>query len=112
MHSIARLLFKENLPNIQGSWVKAGLEGLIELTNHGINDIGGVLMNESITRAAGSIHGQELDIAFIEQRLAEKNLQLVQRNTLYNKLTTDFSTLRKKLNIPLLDISYSFDRAH
>jgi len=112
MHSIARLLFKESLPNIQGSWVKAGLEGLIELTNHGINDIGGVLMNESITRAAGSIHGQELDIAFIEQRLAEKNLQLVQRNTLYNKLTTDFSKLRKKLNIPLLDISYSFDRAH
>ncbi|MEK9649416.1 MAG: 5-amino-6-(D-ribitylamino)uracil--L-tyrosine 4-hydroxyphenyl transferase CofH [Gammaproteobacteria bacterium] len=110
MHSIARLLFKEKLPNIQGSWVKAGIEGLMELTKSGINDIGGILMNESITRAAGSVHGQELDIRLITNRLMDKGIELEQRNTLYAKLSNSIDALVFKLAIPLQDISSQSER--
>ncbi|NCX77398.1 MAG: 7,8-didemethyl-8-hydroxy-5-deazariboflavin synthase subunit CofH [Proteobacteria bacterium] len=110
MHSVARLLFKERLPSIQGSWVKTGIEGIVELTKHGINDIGGILMNESITRAAGSVHGQELDIAFIKHKLDELGIELEQRNTLYGTVNNSLSTLNSRLAIPLEDISPQIDR--
>ena len=60
VHSVARILFNDKINNIQGSWVKMGLPGLKFLLTAGINDIGGVLMNESITRSAGAAFGQEL----------------------------------------------------
>ena len=60
VHSVARILFQGQINNIQGSWVKMGLSGLKFLLSSGINDIGGVLMNESITRSAGASFGQEL----------------------------------------------------
>ncbi len=110
MHSVARLLFKERLPSIQGSWVKTGIEGIVELTKHGINDIGGILMNESITRAAGSVHGQELDIAFIKLKLDELGIELEQRNTLYGTVSNSLNTLNSRLAIPLQNISPQIDR--
>jgi FO synthase len=60
MHAIGRLVLYPAFHNIQCSWVKLGREGAFEALRAGANDIGGVLMNESITRAAGGVNGQEM----------------------------------------------------
>ena len=59
MHSVARLALNPHITNIQASWVKMGHAGLAACLNAGCNDLGGTLMNESISRAAGTSHGQE-----------------------------------------------------
>ena len=59
VHSVARLALHPHITNIQASWVKMGHEGVLAALNAGCNDLGGTLMNESITRAAGASHGQE-----------------------------------------------------
>ena len=59
MHAMARLVLHPDIRNIQTSWVKMGPEGASACLNAGANDLGGTLMNESITRAAGATHGQE-----------------------------------------------------
>ena len=66
VHSISRIYFNESIKNIQGSWVKMGYAGLSYLLDSGINDVGGILMNETITRSAGATHGQELDLIYIK----------------------------------------------
>ncbi|MDX1514635.1 MAG: 5-amino-6-(D-ribitylamino)uracil--L-tyrosine 4-hydroxyphenyl transferase CofH, partial [Gammaproteobacteria bacterium] len=60
MHAVARLVFHEHIPNIQASWVKLGPIGLKRCLAAGANDVGGSLMNETITRSAGAAHGQEM----------------------------------------------------
>ncbi len=60
MHAVARLVLDPLIANIQTSWVKMGPEGAVLCLSAGANDFGGVLMNESITRAAGAAHGQEI----------------------------------------------------
>ena len=60
MHAVARLVLHPHIPNIQVSWVKMGVEGVKACLQAGCNDLGGTLMTESITRAAGTQHGQEL----------------------------------------------------
>jgi FO synthase len=60
MHAVARLALNPVLPSIQASWVKMGGEGVKLCLSAGANDLGGTLMNESITRAAGAVHGQEM----------------------------------------------------
>ena len=59
MHAVARLALDPHIPNIQASWVKLGHDGAAAALDAGCNDLGGTLMNESITRAAGASHGQE-----------------------------------------------------
>ena len=59
VHAVARLALHPHIANIQASWVKLGHEGVVAALNAGCNDLGGTLMNESITRAAGTVHGQE-----------------------------------------------------
>ena len=70
VHAVARLALNPHITNIQASWVKLGHEGVVAALNAGCNDLGGTLMNESITRAAGAGHGQETSpsrmIAMIE----------------------------------------------
>jgi len=60
MHAVARLALRGAIDNIQVSWVKCGLDGSRLILNGGANDLGGTLMNESISRAAGASHGQEV----------------------------------------------------
>ncbi len=60
MHAVARLVLHPLITNIQTSWVKMGVAGAQACLNAGANDLGGTLMNESITRAAGATHGQEM----------------------------------------------------
>ena len=60
MHAIARLVLHPHITNIQASWVKMGEAGVLACLQAGTNDMGGTLMNESISRAAGASHGQEM----------------------------------------------------
>jgi len=83
MHAVARLCFARLIPNIQASWVKLGERGVQAALQCGVNDLGGTLMNESITRAAGATHGEELPPAAMQQLIVEAGRQPRQRTTLY-----------------------------
>ena len=88
MHAVARLVYRELVPNIQVSWVKLGLSGAEQTLLAGVNDLGGTLINENISRAAGAEHGQ-LATAEDFHRLTEPlGRTLVQRTTLYDKLAS------------------------
>ncbi len=83
MHAVARLALHPVIPNIQTSWVKMGPEGAAACLNAGCNDLGGTLMNESITRAAGASHGQEMPPETMEQIIRDLGRAPWQRTTLY-----------------------------
>lgn len=83
MHAVSRLVLNGAIPNIQASWVKMGAAGVAACLNSGANDIGGSLMNESITRAAGADHGQEWHPLDIEQFILDTNRMPRMRTTLY-----------------------------
>ena len=83
MHAIARLVLNAVIPNIQTSWVKMGPMGALECLKSGANDFGGVLMDESITRAAGAKHGQQLSASRMGDLITSINRRPRQRNTLY-----------------------------
>ena len=108
VHSVARILFQGQINNIQGSWVKMGLPGLKFLLSSGINDIGGVLMNESITRSAGASFGQELRLEEVVGIANELNLNLHQRNTLYDSLNNNLQDLISLQSIPLISINNDY----
>ena len=83
MHAVSRLVLNPVIPNIQVSWVKLGLEGARQSLNSGANDMGGTLMNESISRAAGASHGQELEPERMEALIRAAGRTPRMRNTLY-----------------------------
>jgi FO synthase len=83
MHAVARLVLHPLVPNIQVSWVKLGEAGAADCLNAGANDIGGTLMNESISRAAGANHGQEMAPDAMNKLIRSIGRQPRQRNTLY-----------------------------
>ena len=83
MHAVARLVFNGLIENIQASWVKMGREGVAACLNAGVNDLGGSLMNESITRAAGSGHGQEWAPELMEAQIRAAGRRPRMRTTLY-----------------------------
>jgi FO synthase len=83
MHAVARIALHGAIGSIQASWVKLGLDGAAACLNAGVNDLGGVLMNESISRAAGAAHGQELTVADLERAAASAGRPLKRRTTLY-----------------------------
>ncbi len=85
VHAVARIAYRGFIDNIQASWVKIGVEGVRQLLQAGCNDIGGTLMDENISRAAGAEHGQGLeadDFAAIVEPLG-RPLRL--RTTLYGE---------------------------
>lgn len=83
MHAIARLVLAPHFVNIQTSWVKMGPEGAALSLRAGANDLGGTLMNESITRAAGGVNGQMLDAVRMHELAASVGRRARQRDTLY-----------------------------
>jgi FO synthase len=86
MHAVARLALHPLITNIQTSWVKMGPEGAAMCLNAGANDMGGTLMNESISRAAGTQHGQEFPPEAMESLIGSLSRTPVQRDTLYRQV--------------------------
>jgi FO synthase len=83
MHAVARLALHPLITNIQASWVKMGPEGVALCLQAGANDMGGTLMNESITRAAGGVNGQQLDGVQLQALARSIGRTARQRTTLY-----------------------------
>jgi FO synthase len=83
MHAVARLTLDPVICNIQASWVKMGPEGAAACLAAGANDIGGTLMNESITRAAGAAFGQEMNAEALEQLIRDADRTPRMRSTFY-----------------------------
>ncbi|MEX2100246.1 MAG: 5-amino-6-(D-ribitylamino)uracil--L-tyrosine 4-hydroxyphenyl transferase CofH [Acidimicrobiia bacterium] len=94
MHSVGRIAYRGWVDNIQVSWVKAGVEGARQALLAGCNDLGGTLMDENISRAAGASHGQELDDDELRSIVEPLGRTLVQRTTLYGRTTTVGRRLR------------------
>ena len=89
VHSVARLVLNPLIPNIQASWVKLGPEGVAACLSAGVNDIGGTLMDETITRSAGAAHGQEMTPSAMEELLLREGRPSRQRTTLYQDAAKD-----------------------
>ena len=86
MHAIARIAYHGHIPNIQVSWVKIGLSGAIQLLRSGCNDMGGTLMNENISRAAGAAHGQTMTPQRFTQLAEQIGRRAEQRTTDYRRV--------------------------
>ncbi|HEX4244705.1 MAG TPA: 5-amino-6-(D-ribitylamino)uracil--L-tyrosine 4-hydroxyphenyl transferase CofH [Acidimicrobiales bacterium] len=87
MHAVGRIAYRGAIDNIQVSWVKMGAEGVRQLLGAGVNDLGGTLMDENISRAAGASHGQMMDVDGFEELVAPLGRRLVQRTTLYGRVS-------------------------
>jgi FO synthase len=83
VHAVARIALHPCVTNVQASWVKLGPEGVRAALRAGVNDLGGTLMNESISRAAGSEHGQEMPPERMEALIRSAGRMPRQRTTLY-----------------------------
>ncbi|MFT4046397.1 MAG: 5-amino-6-(D-ribitylamino)uracil--L-tyrosine 4-hydroxyphenyl transferase CofH [Solimonas sp.] len=108
MHAVARLVLHPLIPNIQASWVKLGPEWAQRCLTAGANDLGGTLMNESISRAAGAAHGQELAPPDMQRLIAALGRPWRQRNTLYGDVAAEriehachAAALSEAINAPL-----------
>lgn len=83
MHAVARIAYRNKINNIQASWVKVGLSGAAQLLQAGVNDLGGTLMDENISRAAGASHGTQVCEADFAALVEPMGRFLRQRTTLY-----------------------------
>ena len=88
MHAVGRIAYNGWIDNIQASWVKIGLEGARQLLAAGCNDLGGTLMDENISRAAGATHGQQMCEADFRHLAESVGRPLEQRTTLYGRVVT------------------------
>ena len=86
MHAVGRIAYEGWIPNIQVSWVKMGISGSRQILQSGANDLGGTLMDENISRAAGASHGQAMDEAAFADLVAPLGRRLEQRTTLYDRI--------------------------
>jgi FO synthase len=83
MHAVGRIAYAGDIDNIQVSWVKMGAAGSRQVLRAGANDLGGTLIDENISRAAGASHGQRMGVEDLEAIVAPLGRPLVQRSTLY-----------------------------
>ncbi len=86
LYAVARLYFGRLIPNLQTSWVKLGVDVAVESFDYGVNDLGGTLMSENITRSAGGTHGQALTLADMAAAIRRAGRTPVRRDTLYHFL--------------------------
>ena len=92
MHSVARITYHGLVDNVQASWVKLGFHGVRQLLQAGVNDLGGTLIDENISRAAGAEHGQEATPEGFAELAESVGRRLVQRTTLYGPVDVTAST--------------------
>ncbi|HVB94303.1 MAG TPA: 5-amino-6-(D-ribitylamino)uracil--L-tyrosine 4-hydroxyphenyl transferase CofH [Acidimicrobiales bacterium] len=86
MHAVGRIAYRDTIDNIQISWVKLGADGVSQLLRAGGNDLGGTLMDENISRAAGASHGQMMDADRFRSIVEPLGRTLAQRTTLYGRV--------------------------
>jgi 7,8-didemethyl-8-hydroxy-5-deazariboflavin synthase CofH subunit len=86
MHAVSRIAFIGLIDNIQASWVKLGLDGAEALLRSGCNDMGGTLMDESISRAAGASHGTEVSASDFRDVISDLDRSPVRRSTTYEPI--------------------------
>ena len=86
MHSVGRIAYRGWIDNVQASWVKLGVAGAQQLLRAGVNDLGGTLMDESISRAAGAAHGQGVTEEELRAVVEPLGRRLVERTTSYRLL--------------------------
>jgi len=86
MHAVARIAYDGSINNIQASWVKIGFAGVRQLLQSGVNDLGGTLMDENISRAAGAEHGQQVTESDLRDLVEPLGRTLRQRTTLYGQV--------------------------
>ena len=110
VHAVARLALYPEITNVQASWVKLGPEGTRQALAAGVNDLGGTLMNESISRSAGAAFGQELPPEAMEELIRSAGRVPRQRTTLYGdppeerrRLSFGAPPLAEPLNPPVKD---------
>ena len=105
MHAIARIAYRGRIDNIQGSWVKLGFNAVGQLLQAGVNDLGGTLMDENISRAAGASHGTTVSEADFRDLVEPLGRTLVQRSTLYGRVDPETLPLatapRRRAPIPV-----------
>ena len=87
IHAISRLVLYPHFRNIQASWTKLGHDGVRACLRAGVNDLGGTLMNETITRAAGAAHGQETSPEEMEEIIGSIGRTPRQRSTTYGEVS-------------------------
>ncbi len=83
MHAVGRIAYHGLIDNVQASWVKIGFDGVRQLLQSGVNDLGGTLMDENISRAAGASHGQGADMDDFGALVGPMGRRLEQRSTTY-----------------------------
>jgi FO synthase len=87
MHAVGRIAFDGLIDNVQASWVKLGQAGVRQLLSAGVNDLGGTLMDETISRAAGASHGQGMSRDGFEAVVEPLGRTLIERTTLYRPIS-------------------------
>jgi FO synthase len=111
MHAVGRLVLHPVIPNIQASWVKLGQAGIAACLDAGVNDLGGTLMNETISRSAGAAHGQEMTASAMETMLLSMGRVPCQRTTLYGQPAEDRKATARSVSTPLPPVRIDFPRA-
>ena len=104
LHAVGRIAYRGSIDNIQVSWVKTGITGARQMLMAGCNDLGGTLMDENISRAAGSEHGQEADDDYFRSITEPLGRPLEQRSTLYGRVETVGRRLRSAETV-MLDVA-------
>ena len=95
VHAVGRIAYEGWIPNIQTSWVKMGKAGVTQVLQAGVNDLGGTLMDENISRAAGAEHGQMMQEADFRALVEPLGRRLEQRTTLYGRPGTADAAARE-----------------
>ena len=108
MHAVARIAYRGRIDNIQGSWVKLGFGSIAHLLQAGANDLGGTLIDENISRAAGADHGTSVTPDDFRRVVEPLGRRLVQRTTLYGRPDLDAlplrTTRRTRIAIPVAGV--------
>jgi len=107
MHAVGRIAYRGWIDNIQVSWVKTGIGGARQALQAGCNDLGGTLMDENISRAAGASHGQEIDEGELRTIVEPLGRTLEQRTTLYGRVQTVGRRLRPPVDEHAVPVTIS-----
>lgn len=95
LYATSRLFLADLLPNLQTSWVKLGLDLALETLDVGVNDFGGTLLSENITRSAGGRHGQAMTVEAMARAIRSAGRVPVRRDTLYTLRSADDQAVRR-----------------